>query len=381
MQARRKLPYVAILFVLLSARLFAADPGLATLEPRLTQIVRAARGQVGVSLFHVESGAKLFSFNGHQPFAMASVYKLPIAFELLTQVAEHRLTLDQAVAVGASDIRACCTLSRRHPKGGITITVRDLLELMITESDNTAGDALLKVVGGPLAVDRHLSALGFTGIHVNRSEGAIAFEMMGVAEPPPESTWTLDVQRELIDKVPLQDLLAARARYTTDVRDTATPDDMAAFLLKLQRGELLPPPYTALLLDLLARVKTGPHRLKGRLPPDTVVAHKTGSTAVVINDVGIITLPGNDVDTVDTVDNVDNVDIVDIVDIVNRGNNLSTPGHLALAVFVMNGGRAAAMEKVISDVGAAVYESFTGKTLPPPAKPSRRAAPNMRKRP
>ena len=351
---------VAITSLMLCAQVFAADPGLATLEPRLTQIVRAARGQVGVSLFHVESGARLFSFNGQQPFAMASVYKLPIAFELLTQIANRRLTFDQAVAVGPSDIRACCTLSRRHPNGGVTVTVRELLELMITDSDNTAGDVLLKIVGGPPAVERHMSALGFTGIHVNRYEGAIAFEMMGVAEPPPESAWTLDVQRELINKVPLLDLLAARARYTTDVRDTATPDDMAAFLLKLQRGELLPPPYTDLLLDLLARVKTGPHRLKNRLPPDTVVAHKTGSTAVVINDVGIITLPGNNVNNVDSV---------------------NTAGHLALAVFVMNGGRAGAMEKVISDIGAAVYESFTGKTLPPPAKPARRAAPIMKKRP
>jgi beta-lactamase class A len=157
------------------------------------------------------------------------------------------------------------------------------------------------------------------------------------------------MQHELINKVPLSDLLAARARYTTDVRDTATPDDMAAFLLKLQRGELLPAPYTDLLLDLLARVKTGPRRLKDRLPPDTVVAHKTGTTAVVINDVGIITLPGNSVNTVNT-------------------------EHLALAVFVMNGGRASAMQKVIADIGAAVYESFTGKPLPPPAKPARGAA-------
>ena len=350
MHSRPKIPpIVAITSVMLCAQVFAAaDPGLATLHPRLTQIVRAARGQVGVSLFHVESGARLFSFNGRQPFAMASVYKLPIAFELLTQIAKRRLTFDQAVTVGPSDIRACCTLSRRHPNGGITMTIGELLELMITDSDNTAGDALLKVVGGPAAVERHMSALGFTGIHVNRYEGAIAFEMMGVAEPPPETAWTLGVQRELIDKVPLLDLLAARARYTTDVRDTATPDDMAAFLLKLQRGELLPPPYTDLLLDLLARVKTGPRRLKDRLPPDTVVAHKTGTTAVVVNDVGIITLPWN---------------------------NSIYSGHLALAVFVMNGGRASAMQKVISDVGAAVYESFTGTPLPPPARPARRARP------
>jgi beta-lactamase class A len=176
--------------------------------------------------------------------------------------------------------------------------------------------------------------------------------MMGVAEPPPESEWTLDLQRDLINKVPLQELRAARARYTTDVRDTATPDDMAAFLLKLQRGELLPRFYTDLLLDLLTRVKTGPRRLKDRLPPETVVAHKTGTTAVVINDVGIITLPEN-------------------------------AGHLALAVFVMNGGGAVAMQRVISDVGVAVFESFTGKSLPPAVKirPARRGASVPRRRP
>jgi len=68
----------------------------------------------------------------------------------------------------------------------------------------------------------------------------------------------------------------------------------------------------------------------------------------VVNDVGIITLPWND---------------------------SGYTGHLALAVFVMNGGRASAMQKVISDVGAAVYESFTGRPLPPPSRPARRARP------
>jgi beta-lactamase class A len=345
----RPLHVVAIASVILCTPLLASDPGLPTLEPRLTRIASAARGEVGVALFHVESGARLFSYNGKHPFAMASVYKLPIAFELLTQIAERRLAFDQMVTIGSSDIRACCTLSRRYPNGAITLTLRELLELMITESDNTAGDAVLRAVGGPSAVERRLGALGFSGIHVNRYEGTIAFEMMGVTELPPELEWTLDLQRELISKVPVRDLLAARARYTTDLRDTATPEEMAAFLLKLQRGELLPRPYTDLLLDLLTRVKTGPRRLKARLPSDTIVAHKTGTTAVVINDVGIITLPDNG-------------------------------GHLAMAVFVMNGGGAIRMQTVISDLGAAVYESFTGKPLPVPELP-RRAARVARIRP
>src|SRR5687767_7354376 len=148
-----------------------AEPGLATLDATLRQIARATRGEIGVSLVHIESGAELFSFNGSRPFAMASVYKLPIAFEALAQISERRLAFDQLVVIRPSDVRDCCALSRRHPQGGITLTLRELLELTIIESDNTAGDAVLRVVGGPQAVERRLHASGFTAIHVDRYEG------------------------------------------------------------------------------------------------------------------------------------------------------------------------------------------------------------------
>lgn len=333
--------WAATAIILLCGDLSAAEPDLVALEARLNQIARAARAEVGVAIVHVESGERL-SIQGSRPFPMASVYKLPIALELLSQAAEGTLSLDRDVTLGPSDIRACCTLSRRHPKGGVTLGVHELLELMITESDNTSSDAVLRIVGGPTAVERRMSAWGFNAIHVNRYEGDIAFEMVGVTHPPPANEWTLDLQYRLISEVPLAEVQAARARYTRDPRDTATPDDMAALLVRLQRGSLLPRPFTNLLLDLMARVKTGPQRLKGRLPPDTIVAHKTGTTEVVINDVGLITLPDGG-------------------------------GHLAMAVLTMNGARSAATERVIAEMAAAVYESFTGKPLPPPEKPRRPA--------
>src|SRR5206468_12728580 len=61
---------------------------------------------------------------------------LPIAIELLSQIAQGPLTVDRAVPIGPSDIRACCTLSRHHPKGGVTLSVGELLELMIMESED-----------------------------------------------------------------------------------------------------------------------------------------------------------------------------------------------------------------------------------------------------
>lgn len=283
---------------------------------------------------------------------MASVYKLPIAVELLTQVSQGKQSLDRQVTIGPSDIRPCCTLSRYHPQGGVTMTVGELLELMIVDSDNTSADAVLKLVGGPAVVEQRMRALGFTAINVNRYEGDIAFEMTGVMNPPPQDEWTLDLQRRLVDEVDRDALNAARARYTSDPRDTATPAEMARFLARLQLGNLLPAQYTDMLIGLMARAHTGPHRLKALLPLDTVVAHKTGTTAVVINDVGIITLPADSV----------------------------VSGHLAVAVFAMNGIGVRRMEQTIARLGAASYEFFTGKPLPRPAKPAKPAS-GRRRRP
>src|SRR5436190_2413764 len=217
----------ALLGVLLTARLLASDPDAAGLQATFDRIVRSAPAEVGLSLIHIESGFRI-SIRGDRRFPMASVYKLPIAIELLSQIGEGKLTVDRAVPIAASDVRACCTLSRRHPRGGVTLTAGELLELMIVESDNTAGDAILKLVGGPAVVERRMRALGFEAINVNRYEGDIAFEMNGVTPLPPKSEWTLELQRRLLDEVSPAALRAGRARYTRDdPRDTATPDDMA----------------------------------------------------------------------------------------------------------------------------------------------------------
>lgn len=333
-----RLTGLAVLLTTLSSpTAAAATSDLAALTARLEQIVRTSPGDIGVSLVHIESAAHL-SIRGDQRFPMASVYKLPIAIEALAQVAEGKLELTREVTLGPNDIRACCTLSRKHPRGGVTLTLGDLIELMMVESDNTAVDAVLKLVGGPSVVERRLRERGFNAININRYDAQISLEMTGVREPVSESDWTLELQRRLIAAVTPADLREARARYTSDPRDTTTPDDMAALLVRLQRGELLPWPYGEQLVERMSHAKTGPKRLKARLPPDTIVAHKTGTTDVVINDVGIITLPENG-------------------------------GHLVLAVFVKNGGHVAAMQRAIAEIAAASYESFTGTQLPPPPPP------------
>ncbi len=315
----------------------AAD--LSGLETAFARIIKGTRARVGVALVHIESGSRI-EMLGEERFPMASVYKLPIAIELLAQVALGKISLDQPVWIAESDVRACCTISRRHPHGGLSMTAGELLELMIVESDNTSAEAVLKLVGGPSAVQRRLRSLGYgETIRVDRYEGDINFEMTGVDAPPPQQEWTLEMQYRLISEVTPDALRDARARYLRDPRDSATPSAMARLLAELQAGLLLPRTSTAMLLDLMTRSMTGPKRLKSLLPPETPVAHKTGTTTIVINDVGIITLP------------VDS----------------AIPGHLALAVFVTGGG-VNSMQQTIAKLSGAAFEFFTGKPLPKPVR-------------
>ena len=86
----------------------------------------------------------------------------------------------------------------------------------------------------------------------------------------------------------------------------------------------------------MLQTTTGMRRIKGRLPPDTIVAHKTGTTAVVINDAGIISLPPDS----------------------------KIAGRLVLVVYVADGSRIAAMERTVAQMSAAAFEFFTGRTIP-----------------
>ena len=343
-----RLPLLVILIAALS--LAGADPAageppdLSALEITLNRIATASRGKIGLALIHLESGRHI-TIRGHERFPMASVVKLPIALELLRRVADRTLSLDREVWLDASDIRPCCSLSRRHPVGGIARSARELLELMLIESDNTAADAVLEIVGGPARVERRMRGLGFRHINVNRSEGQLLLDMAGVIAPPPDQ-WTLELQRRLVAEVGKDALNAGRAQYLRDERDTATPYETAAFVGRLQLGDLLPKPQTAMLLGLMARSSTGSRRLKSRLPAETLVAHKTGTTSIVINDVGIIHLPAD----------------------------AAIRGRLALAVFITGGSSIGAMERSVAQVAAAAFEFFSGKRIfePPRQRRGRR---------
>jgi beta-lactamase class A len=261
---------------------------------------------------------------------MASVYKLPIALQVLRRVERGELRLNDRVKLSEHDFRPGVSPVIKEAKGkSITLTIERLLDLMLSESDNTASDILMRQAGGPEAVTARLRELGVTGINVNRSEGQIALDFWGVREPPPESEWTLALFDKLKAKVQPAESEAAATAAVNESRDSSTPDAMAELLVKLYRGEALGSEGTEHVLRIMKASPTGPARLKGLLPKGTVVAHKTGTIGAMTNDVGIITLPGD-------------------------------AGHVAVAVFIKGSVKSVEeRERVIAEIARAIYDDFS----------------------
>jgi beta-lactamase class A len=227
---------------------------------------------------------------------MASVFKLPVALTILG--GETRPPLSLKVKLDASAIQPFRSpIAQRAPDGGVMLTVAELLDAMLIESDNTAADVLLGMCGGGAGVTTHLRAMGIKGVRVDRSEGEMALDYAGVTDIPPESQWTLHWFQRAMAAVPREQQRAAAQRALADERDTATPDAMLALLRLLVQGKALSKERTQWLLDRMRRTVPASARIKAGLPSATAVAHRPGSggenegVTLCTNDVGIVELP------------------------------------------------------------------------------------------
>src|SRR6201988_2516183 len=231
------------------------------LQKQIEQIAAAAKGRVGVAAEVLETG-KSVSLNPHEHFPMQSVYKLPIGMAVLAQVDHGKLTLDQRVRVEKSDFVGSgqrSPIRDRNPKG-VELSLRELLRFAVSESDGTASDVLLKLVGVD-AVSKYLNELGINEMIVANTEKEIG-----------------------------QD-------WETQYRNWSSPQGSLQLLRSLHERRGISETSQQLLYKFMIETPTFPTRLKGLLPPTAVVAHKTGTSGTAngvtaaTNDIGLITLP------------------------------------------------------------------------------------------
>src|SRR4030095_2431672 len=98
------------------------------------------------------------------------------------------LRLDQMIQVQPSDLHpGSGTLTDLFNKPGLALSVRNLMELMLLISDNSATDVCLRLAGGPEAVTARMREIGISGIDVNRSTARLLADWRGITQVPPES--------------------------------------------------------------------------------------------------------------------------------------------------------------------------------------------------
>jgi beta-lactamase class A len=268
------------------------------LRTQLADIAESISGDVGVAVRLIERGDTI-SYHGAHPFPMQSVYKFPLALQVMNDVDNGKLTLNQKIPVTTAEYyQTHSPLMQEFPEGNADLTVGDALRYMIEWSDNVACDILFKLVGGPKRVDLFINGQGIRDMALRNTE------------------------REM------------HANDQLQYQNWSTPIAMVQLLTKFYQSDMLSEKSRTALWNMMVNTKTGPKRIRGFLPTGTVVATKTGTGAKTkerrvsaVNDTGIIELPNGE--------------------------------HLAIVVYVTNTREEIPVaEEVIANIARAVFDSY-----------------------
>ncbi len=123
------------------------SPKLQQLQHRLAAMVTENPGEYGIAAMDLATG-EVVSFNGNEPFPMASTMKIHVAALYLQQVEHGRRSLDDTIS-GQS--------------------ARSLMAAMIIRSNNAATDILLRDLGGPDVLQQWIKQNRLSGMRIDRT--------------------------------------------------------------------------------------------------------------------------------------------------------------------------------------------------------------------
>src|SRR5262249_46518255 len=229
----------------------------------LRTLVRGMPGRCGIVAKNLRSGA-MARVNPDTLVPLLSVVKLPVAIVVLDRVDQGRWTLSTPITLLPQDMHPRGWLGDRYPRGGGPVRLQILLNAMLMRSDNSAADALMRLVGGPRAVTAWLERHGIHGLRVDRTERGLGDDWYGLATGA-DTLGSAEEIRETRSRVPEAAHDSAAQAMLVDPRDTGSAEACVRLLERLWGGELLSASMTDTLKSILARCKTAPHRLPGLL--------------------------------------------------------------------------------------------------------------------
>jgi beta-lactamase class A len=237
-----------VLFFGVVGRADALEPGpLGDLQLQLSSLSSHAPGHIGVMVEDLTTGLSS-SINAGGSMPAASTIKIPVMVEVFRQLSLGTFDLNRTVTLQGSD-RDWGWGDLSDARLGSHYSVARLLNLMITNSDNTAANMLIRLVGRQ-AINREMRALGL------------------------QQTW-------------LANDIRSEGPIRTDLRSSAR--DMVQLLEDMAHDRLVDEWSSREMLDILAGQRHN-GLLPEPLPSGTTIAHKTGSLHDTLDDVGVVFL-------------------------------------------------------------------------------------------
>lgn len=216
------------------------------LQAALASVPSYAPGHVALEIKDLASGYTE-GVNANTVMPAASTIKVPIMVEVFRQMEAGNFDLNRLVHLQASD-RDWGSGDICDAPVGTGFTVSTLLTKMITVSDNTAANMLIRLVGR---------------YHINAEMADLGLHHTHLADYIRTEEWNV---RSTLRTTPadMVKLLSDMAKH--QLIDEWSSNEMISILEHQQINTLLPVP----------------------LPDDILIAHKTGSFDDTLNDVGIV---------------------------------------------------------------------------------------------
>ena len=234
---------------------------LSRLQSNIERITRSVNAKWGIYIKCIETGEEI-AINADESMDTMSVIKIPLMVEVFRQIEAGKFALTDRVTLKEAEKRPGTGVIRSLDAGA-TLTIKDLITLMIIVSDNTATDMLFEKVGGTEPVNKLMQSYGLNTI---KATGPTEVWFKAIAAEPD------------------------RWKFHTDGKTPfglSSPRDLGKLLEKISKGEAVSKQAS----DQMLRIMRG-QVYSSRLPKYITgfgVPHKTGDFLPYIgNHVGIL---------------------------------------------------------------------------------------------
>ncbi len=220
------------------------------IEAQLAALEDRDNAKVGLYGRNLESGRTL-AYRADDLFATCSAFKAYVAAQILRQVQRGELKLTDEVFIDPA-LFVPVASPMTEPKLGSWMPLSDLCAAAVRQSDNTATNLMLEILGGPPSVTQFARSVG------------------------DDRTWMVRWETEL------------NTAFPGDPRDTTSPRGIGTGFSNMLTGNIFDEPSRAQLEEWMRTIVTGDTRIRAGLPTGWTIADKTGAGDYAsTNDIGV----------------------------------------------------------------------------------------------